>query len=57
MRNHENSSISRFGKSLLTEYREKMLRKKAVTQEAEAKEEVEQLIELADDLNLLLERN
>jgi len=57
IRNHENSPGSRFGKSLLTEYREEMLRRKAVTHEAEAKEEMEQLIELADDLNVLLERS
>ena len=57
IRNHENSPRSRFGKSLLTEYREEMLRRKAATHEAEAKEEFEQLIELADDLNVLLERS
>lgn len=56
MHNHEDSPRSRFGKSLLTEYREEMLHRKAVTHEAEAQEEIEQLIELADDLNVLLER-
>jgi hypothetical protein len=34
-----------------------MLRRKAVAHEAEAEEEIEQLIELADDLNVLLERS
>ena len=57
IRNHENSPRTRFGKSLLTEYREEMLRRKAVAHEAEAEEEIEQLIELADDLNVLLERS
>ena len=57
IRNHENSPISRVGKSLLTEYREEMLRKKAIAHEAEAKEEIEQLIELAEDLDAFLERS
>ena len=55
--NHENSPRSRFGKSLLTEYREEMLRKKAITQEAQGQEEIQQLIDLADDLDVLLERS
>ena len=57
IRNHKNSPGFSLGKSLLTEYREEMLRRKTVTHEAEAKEEMEQLIELADDLNVLLERS
>ena len=57
IRDHENSPRSRSGKSLLTEYREEMLRKKAVTQEAQSQEEIQQLIDLADDLNVLLERS
>ena len=55
IRNHENSPRSRSGKSLLTEYREHMVRRKAVTHEPEAQEEIQQLVELADDLNVLLE--
>ena len=57
IRNHENSPRTRFGKSLLTEYREEMLRRKAVTHEAESQEEIQQLIELAEDLDVLLERS
>ena len=57
IRDHENNPRSRLGKSLLTEYREEMLRRQAVTQDAQSQEEIQQLIDLADDLNVLLERS
>ena len=57
IRNRENSPKSRFGKSLLTEYREEMLRRKASTHEPEAQEEMQQLADLAEDLTVLLEHS
>lgn len=57
IRTNENSSSSCFGKSLLTEYREQMARKEAATHDPEAKEEIQQLVELAQDLDVLLERS
>jgi len=50
------SSRSRAGRSLLSEYREEMLRKQNSVQAIQAKEEIQELIELADDLNLLFEQ-
>ena len=47
---------SRAGKSLLSEYRQEMLRKKDSVADMQAKEEIQELVELADDLNLLFEQ-
>ena len=57
MRNPEISPNlrSRFGKSLLSEYRDQMLRKRAVVQDVQAKEEIDELVELAEDLHLLFD--
>ena len=59
IRNNENSPSSRSdaGKSLLKQYRERMARKQAVTHAPDDREEIQQLIELADDLNVLFERS
>ena len=50
------SPRSRGGRSLLSEYREEMLRKQNSVQASQAKENIQELIELADDLNLLFEQ-
>ena len=55
IRSSENSPRSRFSKSLLSEYRQEMLRRKAFVKDAESKEEIQQLIELSEDLDLLFE--
>ena len=41
--------------SLLAEYRQQMIRKKRTIREPQAREEIEQLIDLAEDLNELFE--
>ena len=55
IRSSENSPRYRFGKSLLWEYRQEMLRRKASVNDAESQEEIQQLIELSEDLDLLFE--
>ena len=50
------SSRSHVGKSLLSKYRDEMIRRKANARDCQAQEEIQELIELADDLNLLFER-
>ncbi len=50
------SSGSQPGKSLLSEYRDQMLRKKSLAQDEQAKERIEQMIELVDDLQDLFEQ-
>ena len=57
MRNPEISPNlrSRFGKSLLSEYHDEMLRKSAIVQNVQAKEEIDELVELSEDLDLLFE--
>ena len=59
IRNSETSPSpsSRANKSLLSEYRDEMLQKKDTVADIQAKEEVQQLIELADDLNLLFKHD
>ena len=47
---------SRAGRSLLSEYHNEMLQKKDSIQDIQAKEEIQELIELADDLNQLFEQ-
>ena len=47
---------SRAGRSLLSEYHDEMFRKKDSIQDIQAKEEIQELIELADDLNQLFEQ-
>ena len=42
-------------RSLLSEYRDRMLRKKNLAQDEQAKERIEQMIELVDDLEALFE--
>ncbi len=49
------SSGSQPGKSLLSEYRDQMLRKKSLAQDEQAEERIEQMIELVDDLEALFE--
>ena len=41
--------------SLLSEYRQEMIRQRRTIQEPEAKEEIDQLIDLAEDLDNLFE--
>ncbi len=50
------SSGSQPDKSLLSEYRDQMLRKKSLAQDEQAKERIEQMIELVDDLQDLFEQ-
>ena len=50
------SPRSRADRSLLSEYREEMLRKKDSVQAIQAKDEIQELIELADYLTLLFEQ-
>ena len=49
------SSGSLPGKSLLSEYRDQMVRKINLVQDEQAKERIEQMIELVDDLQALFE--
>ena len=49
------SSGSQPGKSLLSEYRDQMLRKKDLVQDEGTRERIEQMIELVDDLQALFE--
>ena len=42
-------------KSLLSEYRYQMVRKKDLVQDEQARERIEQMIELVDDLEALFE--
>ena len=42
-------------KSLLSEYRDRMLREKSLAQDEQAKERAEQMIELVDDLQDLFD--
>ena len=44
-------------KSLLSEYRDRMLRKKCLAQDEQAQEQIEQTIELVDDLEALFEHS
>ena len=55
MEKSQNTSQSKRGESLLSEYRRRMLREKALLQDGKQKEEIEQLIELTEDLNALFE--
>ena len=55
MEKSQNTSPAKRGESLLSQYRRRMLRERALLQDGEQKEEVEQLIELTDDLNALFE--
>ena len=50
------SSGSQPDKSLLAEYRDRMLRKRSLAQDEQAREQIEQTIELVDDLQVLFER-
>jgi len=50
------SSGSQPDKSLLSEYRDQMLRKKDLVQDEGARERIEQMIELVDDLQALFEQ-
>ena len=50
------SSGSQPDKSLLSEYRDRMLRKRSLAQDEQAREQIEQTIELVDDLQVLFER-
>lgn len=56
MEKSQDSSGSKHGESVLSEYRRRMLREKAAAQGGRKKEEIEQLAELADDLNALFEQ-
>jgi len=49
------SSGSQLDRSLLSEYRERMVRKKNLVQDEQARERIEQMIELVDDLQDLFE--
>ena len=49
-------SGSQLGKSLLSEYRDQMLRKKCLAQDEQTQEQIEQTIELVDDLEALFEQ-
>ncbi len=49
------SSGSQPDKSLLSEYRDRMLRKKNLVQDEQAREQIEQMIELVDNLQALFE--
>lgn len=57
MRNFDMNPSSRLhaGKSLLSEYREEMIRRKADARDCQTQEEIQELIELADDLDVLFE--
>ena len=55
MSSPESGAVGRLGKSLLSEYREELLRKKAAVQNVQTREQTQELIELADDLNVLFE--
>ena len=58
MRNFDISPSSRSHacKSLLSEYREEMIRRTVTAHDYQTQEEIQELIELADDLNVLFER-
>ena len=47
------SSGSQPDKSLLSEYRDQMLRKKSLAEDEQSRERIEQMIELVDDLQEL----
>jgi len=49
------SSGSQLDRSLLSEYRDRMVRKKNLVQDEQARERIEQMIELVDDLQALFE--
>ncbi len=49
------SSGSQPDKSLLSEYRDQMIRKKSLVQDEQDKERIEQMIELVDDLENLFD--
>ena len=51
----QSSSGSQLDRSLLSEYRDRMLRKKNLVQDEQARERIEQMIELVDDLQDLFE--
>ncbi len=51
----QSSSGLQPGKSLLSEYRDQMFRKKSFAQDEQSKERIEQMIELVDDLEALFE--
>jgi len=51
----QSSSGSQLDRSLLSEYRDRMVRKKNLVQDEQAREQIEQMIELVDDLQALFE--
>ncbi len=51
----QSSSGSQLDRSLLSEYRDRMVRKKNLVQDEQARERIEQMIELVDDLQDLFE--
>ncbi len=50
------SSGSQPDKSLLSEYRDQMVRRMDFVEDEQAREQIEQMIELADDLEALFEQ-
>ncbi len=56
MSDPQNSSGLQPGKSLLSEYRDQMILKKDLAHDEEARERIEQMIELVDDLQALFEQ-
>jgi len=55
MSDPQSSSGLQPGKSLLSEYREQMILRKDLAHDEEARERIEQMIELVDDLDALFE--
>ena len=55
MSDPQTTSDTASGKSLLSEYRDHMIRKKGLARDERDKEHFQQLIELADDLDVLFE--